>query len=60
MGGTEENMGQQEERGGDFAGGSTLGRPPTPESQSTGSAEVRPDDADGELPPVVDGQEMPN
>lgn len=60
MAGTEENLGQEEGLGSDAAGGSTLGRPPMPGSQDTGSAETRGGEGDSELPPVVDGQEMPD
>ncbi len=58
MANTEEGMGEQEGFGSDAAGGSTLSRPPAPGSQETGSAEVRPEDGDSELPPVVDGPDL--
>ncbi|HEX2179739.1 MAG TPA: hypothetical protein VHL54_09535 [Actinomycetota bacterium] len=49
---TEEGEQEQEQSGQDMgSGGSQLGRVPTPESMSTGSAEVRPDDQDAEAPP---------
>lgn len=35
-------------------GGTQLGRPPTEASMTTGSAELRPDDPDGEVPPVTE------
>lgn len=55
---TDEGMGEQEEFGSDSAGGSTLSPPPLRSAMETGSAEVRPDEGDSELPPVVDRPDL--